>query len=173
VAGSAQKPPRYKLSGVATFYGNGTTAMRLPRGTTVIICGAGGCSSGWSATTARPPGSNRIVDLYTPDFFAICGCPIVVRHDERDRLGLLTPRQRRPGAKARQRNDREISRGTFDLTEPLVGPGQDQHPPAIRGSVVRGGQARRPSAIEKPASAGLSCSAGWSRSIDPSNGLTS
>ena len=41
--GSALKPPRYKLTGNATFYANGTTAMRLPRGTTVIVCGAGGC----------------------------------------------------------------------------------------------------------------------------------
>jgi hypothetical protein len=76
-SGSALKPPRYRLSGVATFYGNGTTAMRLPRGTTVIVCGGGGCLErvisdyGPSANA----GLGRIVDLYTPDFFAICGCP--------------------------------------------------------------------------------------------------
>jgi len=75
-SGSALKPPRYKLSGYATFYGNGTTAMRLPRGTTVIVCGAGGClervvSDYGSVASYR----NRIVDLYTPDFFAVCGCP--------------------------------------------------------------------------------------------------
>jgi hypothetical protein len=75
VAGSAQKPPRYKLSGVATFYGNGTTAMRLPRGTTVIICGAGGCIERVVSDYGPTAGSNRIVDLYTPDFFSICGCP--------------------------------------------------------------------------------------------------
>jgi len=75
VAGSAQKPPRYKLSGVATFYGNGTTAMRLPRGTTVIICGAGGCLERVVSDYGPTAGSSRIVDLYTPDFFAICGCP--------------------------------------------------------------------------------------------------
>jgi hypothetical protein len=75
--GSAQKPPRYKLTGYATFYAHGTTAMRLPRGTTVIVCGAGGCIErvisdyGPSATA----GLGRIVDLYTPDFFTICGCP--------------------------------------------------------------------------------------------------
>jgi hypothetical protein len=76
-SGSALKPPRYKLSGYATFYDNGTTAMRLPRGTTVIVCGGGGCIQrvindyGPSASA----GLGRIVDLYTPDFFAICGCP--------------------------------------------------------------------------------------------------
>jgi hypothetical protein len=76
-SGSAQKPPRYKLSGYATFYAHGTTAMRLPRGTTVIVCGAGGCIErvisdyGPSASA----GLGRIVDLYTPDFFTICGCP--------------------------------------------------------------------------------------------------
>ena len=76
-AGSALKPPRYKLTGYATFYANGTTAMRLPRGTTVIVCGGGGCIErvitdyGPSATA----GLGRIVDLYTPDFFRICGCP--------------------------------------------------------------------------------------------------
>jgi hypothetical protein len=65
------------MTGYATFYGNGTTAMRLPRGTTVIICGDGGCVErviddyGPSANA----GLGRIVDLYTPDFFAICGCP--------------------------------------------------------------------------------------------------
>ena len=38
-----RKPPRYTLTGFATFYDNGTTAMRLPRGTLVVICGGGGC----------------------------------------------------------------------------------------------------------------------------------
>ena len=75
--GSALKPPRYKISGVATFYGNGTTAMRLPRGTTVIICGDGGCLERVISDygPAQNAGLGRIVDLYTPDFFAICGCP--------------------------------------------------------------------------------------------------
>lgn len=74
--GSVLKPPRYKLTGYATFYDNGTTAMRLPRGTTVVICGAGGCIErvvndyGPSASA----GLGRIVDLYRPDFFDICGC---------------------------------------------------------------------------------------------------
>jgi hypothetical protein len=38
------KAPRYSLSGIASFYDNGTTAMRdVPRGTVIVICGAGGC----------------------------------------------------------------------------------------------------------------------------------
>jgi hypothetical protein len=74
---SALKPPRYKLTGYATFYANGTTAMRLPRGTTVIVCGAGGCVERVinDYGPIYDPTKNRIVDLYTPDFFAVCGCP--------------------------------------------------------------------------------------------------
>ena len=73
---SAQKPPRYKLTGYATFYGNGTTAMRLPRGTTIVVCGGGGCLER-TVSDYGPVASyrNRIIDLYTPDFFAVCGCP--------------------------------------------------------------------------------------------------
>jgi hypothetical protein len=75
--GSALKPPRYRITGYATFYANGTTAMRLPRGTTVIVCGAGGCIERVinDYGPIYDPVKNRIVDLYTPDFFAICGCP--------------------------------------------------------------------------------------------------
>ena len=75
-SGTALKPPRYELSGYATFYANGTTAMRLPRGTTVIICGAGGCLERviYDYGPSASAGHSRIVDLYTPDFFAICGC---------------------------------------------------------------------------------------------------
>ena len=40
---SSRKPPKYTLRGEATFYDAGTTAMRLPRGHVVIICGGGGC----------------------------------------------------------------------------------------------------------------------------------
>ena len=75
--GTALKPPRYKINGYATFYANGTTAMRLPRGTIVIVCGRGGCLE--RVINDYGPildaGKNRIVDLYTPDFFAVCGCP--------------------------------------------------------------------------------------------------
>lgn len=73
--GSVLKPPRYKISGYATFYSNGTTAMRLPRGTTVIICGAGGCIERIISDYGPVDFNQRIVDLYTPDFFDICGCP--------------------------------------------------------------------------------------------------
>jgi len=72
-ARSAWKPARYTLSGYATFYDNGTTAMRLPRGTVVRICGAGGCIQR-TVTDYGPEKPSRIVDLYRPDFFRICGC---------------------------------------------------------------------------------------------------
>jgi hypothetical protein len=68
-----RKPPRYTLTGEATFYDNGTTAMRLPRGTTVVICGTGGCVER-VVTDWGPQKPSRVVDLYRPDFFDICGC---------------------------------------------------------------------------------------------------
>ncbi len=68
-----RKPPRYTMTGEATFYDNGTTAMRLPRGTTVIICGRGGCVER-VVTDYGPMKPSRVVDLYRPDFFNICGC---------------------------------------------------------------------------------------------------
>ena len=73
-AGSAWKPPRFSLKGQATFYDNGTTAMRLPRGTVVRICGPGGCILR-TVTDYGPQAPERIVDLDRPDFFTICGCP--------------------------------------------------------------------------------------------------
>jgi hypothetical protein len=73
--GSALKPPRYQLTGMATFYHHGTTAMRLPRGTTVIICGAGGCIERTIGDYGPTAGTERIADLYVEDFFSICGCP--------------------------------------------------------------------------------------------------
>lgn len=71
---SARKPAKYTLTGQATFYHHGTTAMRLPRGTVVIICGAGGCVER-VVNDYGPVKPIRIVDLYVDDFFAICGCP--------------------------------------------------------------------------------------------------
>jgi hypothetical protein len=73
-AASVRKPPRYTLTGYATFYDNGTTAMRLPRGTIVIICGGGGCVER-VVNDYGPQKPSRVVDLYRPDFFDICGCP--------------------------------------------------------------------------------------------------
>ena len=73
-AGSDRKEPRLTLHGEATFYDHGTTAMRLPRGTVVVICGDGGCIER-VVTDYGPQRPSRIVDLYRPDFFEICGCP--------------------------------------------------------------------------------------------------
>jgi hypothetical protein len=72
-AGSIRKPAKYTLKGFATFYDNGTTAMRLPRGTVVVICGDGGCIER-VINDYGPQKKSRVVDLYRPDFFAICGC---------------------------------------------------------------------------------------------------
>jgi hypothetical protein len=71
---SVRKPAKYKLTGTATFYTAGSTAMRLPRGTIVIICGGGGCVER-VVNDYGPQKPSRIVDLYKPDFFKICGCP--------------------------------------------------------------------------------------------------
>jgi hypothetical protein len=73
-AGSIRKPAKYTLTGFATFYDNGTTAMRLPRGTVVVICGDGGCIDR-VVNDYGPQKKSRVVDLYRPDFFKICGCP--------------------------------------------------------------------------------------------------
>ena len=48
--------------------------MRLPRGTIVRICGTGGCIDR-VVNDYGPQKKSRVVDLYRPDFFAICGCP--------------------------------------------------------------------------------------------------
>jgi hypothetical protein len=73
-AGSVRKPEKYTLKGKATFYDNGTTAMRLPRGTVVIVCAKGGCLER-VVNDYGPQLPERIIDLYRPDFFKICGCP--------------------------------------------------------------------------------------------------
>ena len=70
---SIGRTPRYTLTGYATFYDNGTTAMRLPRGTVVLICGGGGCVKR-VVNDYGPQKPSRVVDMYRPDFFAICGC---------------------------------------------------------------------------------------------------
>ena len=70
---SEWKKPLYTVSGWATFYNNGTTAMRLPAGTVVRICGAGGCLLR-TVTDYGPVKKTRVVDMYQPDFFAVCGC---------------------------------------------------------------------------------------------------
>ncbi len=69
----AIKPPRYAVSGYATWYDNGTTAMRLPYGTLVRICGPAGCVER-RVTDYGPGGKGRVVDLMPSDFTRVCGC---------------------------------------------------------------------------------------------------
>ena len=88
--GTAVRLPRRKLSGEATFYDNGTTAMRLPGGTLVRICGPGGCIVR-TVTDYGPqalgPGARRPVPAgLLPDL----RLPVVVGHDLGDRLRLLS-----------------------------------------------------------------------------------
>jgi hypothetical protein len=73
--GSAWKEPRRTMKGFASFYDNGTTAMRLPRGTVVRICGDGGCIQRVITDYGPVARRGRIVDLDRQDFFRICGCP--------------------------------------------------------------------------------------------------
>lgn len=69
------KPARYSLTGAASFYDHGTTAMRdVPRGTTIVICGAGGCIQTVVSDYGPARSTGRIIDMYRPDFFRICGC---------------------------------------------------------------------------------------------------
>jgi hypothetical protein len=73
-AASAWKQPRYVLEGIASFYDHGTTAMRIPRGTVIVICGGGGCIERVVTDYGPSKAGGRIVDMYRPDFFRICGC---------------------------------------------------------------------------------------------------
>ena len=69
------KPPRYSLTGAASFYDFGTTAMRdVPRGTTIVICGDGGCIERVVNDYGPSKAGGRLIDMYRPDFFAVCGC---------------------------------------------------------------------------------------------------
>ncbi len=73
-AGESWKRPKQKVSGFASFYDNGTTAMRLPRGTVVRICGDGGCIERTITDYGPTKRGGRLIDMYRPDFFTICGC---------------------------------------------------------------------------------------------------
>jgi hypothetical protein len=73
-SGKSRKPAKYSLKGTATFYDEGLTAMRLPRGTVVIVCGAAHCITR-TITDYGPQSPSRIIDLDKQDFFHICGCP--------------------------------------------------------------------------------------------------
>jgi hypothetical protein len=68
------KPPKYTVGGTASFYDNGTTAMRLPRGTVIVVCGAAGCLERVVNDYGPAAYTGRVIDMYKPDFFAICGC---------------------------------------------------------------------------------------------------
>lgn len=69
------KPPRFSLTGIASFYDNGTTAMRdVPRGTTIVICGAGGCVERVVTDYGPSKAGGRLIDMDRPDFFKVCGC---------------------------------------------------------------------------------------------------
>ena len=62
------------LHGLASWYDNGTTAMRLPRGTHIRICGERGCVN--RVVTDWGPASwlsDRVVDLMPRDFVAVTG----------------------------------------------------------------------------------------------------
>jgi hypothetical protein len=74
-AGFGLKPPRYSITGYATFYDDGTTAMRLPRGTIVRVCGEAGCLERVINDYGPANVKGRVVDLYRADFFKVCGCP--------------------------------------------------------------------------------------------------
>ena len=71
----AWKPPRSTMTGYASFYDYGTTAMRdVPRGTTIVICGKAGCIQRIVNDYGPAKWTGRIIDMYRPDFFLICGC---------------------------------------------------------------------------------------------------
>ena len=70
----AWKPPKSTMTGFASFYDYGTTAMRIPRGTVIVICGAAGCIQRVVNDYGPAKSTGRIIDMYRPDFFAICGC---------------------------------------------------------------------------------------------------
>ncbi|HXI45717.1 MAG TPA: hypothetical protein VNH13_05410 [Candidatus Acidoferrales bacterium] len=70
----AWKPPKSTMTGYASFYDYGTTAMRIPRGTVIVICGAAGCIERVVNDYGPAKSTGRIIDMYRPDFFAICGC---------------------------------------------------------------------------------------------------
>ena len=72
------KTPRYTMDGLATWYDNGTTALRLPRGTVVVICGAGGCVERTVTDYGPVAGYRpvRVADLMPSDFVSVCGCAL-------------------------------------------------------------------------------------------------
>ena len=72
------------LHGIASWYDNGTTAMRWARGAHVRICGPAMCVNrvvtDWGPDFRLHP--DRVVDLMPSDFVLVCGCSL--------RIGLTT-----------------------------------------------------------------------------------
>ncbi len=95
VGGPGPEAAEVQADGVATFYHHGTTAMRLPRGTTVIICGGGGCIERASTTTARSPAPTGSWTS-TPPTSSTSAAAHPGRHDTGHRVGLLTVAPGRP-----------------------------------------------------------------------------
>jgi len=73
-AGFAWKPPKSTVTGTASWYSAGYTAMRLPRGTIVVICGAAACIERTITDYGPVASTGRVIDLYRPDFVTVCGC---------------------------------------------------------------------------------------------------
>ena len=71
---SAPGKPTAVFHGLASWYDNGTTAMRLPRGTHIKVCGPAGCVtrtvSDWGPAKWL---GNRVIDLTPADFRRITG----------------------------------------------------------------------------------------------------
>lgn len=66
--------PRQVLTGTATWYTAGTTAMRLPRGTLVKICGSATCVVRRTGDYGPATWTGHIADLTPQDFRTVCGC---------------------------------------------------------------------------------------------------
>ncbi len=68
------------LHGIASWYDNGTTAMRWPRGARIRICGPASCVTrivtDWGPDFRLHP--DRVVDLMPVDFVRVCGCSLRV-----------------------------------------------------------------------------------------------
>jgi len=68
------KTPKSTLTGTASWYSAGYTAMRLPRGTIVVICGKAACIERTITDYGPAASTGRVIDLYKPDFVLVCGC---------------------------------------------------------------------------------------------------
>ena len=95
-ATSTRKPPLQTLSGEATFYDAGHTAMRLPAGTVIVVCGAGGCLER-VIERLRPAEPARADHRPVPTgLLPHLRLPLVERRHRRHGLRLLTSGPRYP-----------------------------------------------------------------------------